>query len=142
MKLLMWVLTSFISVSAFSHAVANEIPSGKQLRLQAEEVTKIIDTDSLKKLIDEAPDLVLVDIRTESEIKRHGGYIDVPQNVHIPRGWLEFDIQQKVVEKNSPIVLYCGGGLRTPLAAKTLQDMGYKNVWNYSEGYFGWKKSQ
>lgn len=121
---------------------ASDIPSGKQLRIQAEELTKIIDTKSLKKLIDDSPELVLVDIRTDSEIKRQGGYIDVPQNINIARGWLEFDIQQKVLDKDSPIVVYCGGGLRSPFAAKTLQDMGYTNVWNYSSGYLGWKKAE
>ena len=139
-KLIIIFASAFIFVSALQ--AESNIPSGKQLQAQSEKVTRIIDTPSLKKLIDEEPDLVLVDIRTPTEIKRHGGTIDVPQNVLIPRGWLEFDIQQKVASNNSPIVVYCGGGLRSPLAAETLQNMGYTNVWNYSDGYFGWKKSQ
>lgn len=84
---------------------------------------------------------MLVDIRTHSEIQRHCGSINVPQNVHIPRSWLEFNIQSKAMSKDIPIVVYCGGGLRSPLAAETLQNMGYTNVFNYSAGYFGWKKS-
>ena len=124
------------------HAAESDIPTGRQLQSGAEAVTRIIDTASLKQLIDESPDLVLVDIRTPGEIQKHGGTIDVAQNVNIPRGWLEFNIQNKVAEKDSPIVVYCGGGLRSPFAARTLQDMGYTNVWNYSDGYFAWRKAQ
>ena len=69
------------------------------------------------------------------------GKIDAPQNVNIPRGWLEFRVQRVALSKDIPIVVYCGGGLRSPLAAETLQNMGYTNVKNYSAGFFGWKKA-
>ncbi len=138
----LFTLVSWLLLSAVIHADQLEIPTGRELKAQAEAVTQTIDTPSLKKLIKESPDLVLVDIRTSDEIHKHGGTIEVTQNVNIPRGWLEFSIQHNVAETDSPIVVYCGGGLRSPFAAKTLQDMGYTNVWNYSEGYFGWRKSQ
>lgn len=135
--------TAFLLLfSMTSHAAESDVPTGRQLQSKAEEVTRIIDTPSLKKLIKESPDLVLVDIRTPAEIQQHGGTIDVAQNVNIIRGWLEFSIQNKVAEIDSPIVVYCGGGLRSPFAAKTLQDMGYTNVWNYSDGFFGWRNAQ
>lgn len=136
------VSACLLLLSITVHAVETDIPTGRQLQAQAEAVTRTIDTPSLKKLIEESPDLVLVDIRTPGEIQKHGGTIEVPQNVNIIRGWLEFSIQDKVADLDSPIVVYCGGGLRSPLAAKTLQDMGYSNVWNYAEGFFGWRKSQ
>ncbi|MBF0256405.1 MAG: rhodanese-like domain-containing protein [Gammaproteobacteria bacterium] len=117
------------------------IPSGKQLRQAAEQTTRMIDSAGLKKLIDETPDLVLVDIRTKEEIERQGGQIEAPQNVNITRGWLEFDIQSHAGTRDTPIVIYCGGGLRSPFAAETLQKMGYTQVWNYSGGYLDWRKS-
>ena len=136
------IIVLFFTVISNAYAAELHIPSGQSIQAKAEAVTRVINTVQLKKLIDEAPDLVLVDIRTNSEIERQGGFIDVPQNVHITRGWLEFSIQSKVESADSPIVVYCGGGLRSPLAAETLQNMGYTNVWNYAEGFFGWKKSQ
>jgi rhodanese-related sulfurtransferase len=137
------ILAAFLGLfSIMLHATESEVPTGRQLQAKAEAETRIIDTPSLKKLIKESPDLVLVDIRTPGEIQKHGGTIDVAQNVNIVRGWLEFSIQNKVLDIDSPIVVYCGGGLRSPLAAKTLQDMGYTNVWNYAEGFFGWRDTQ
>ena len=134
---LLLILIFFTSTAQTETTV---IPSGKTLMAEAEQVTKIIMTADLKNLINDEPDLVLVDIRTQGEINKHGGSIDAPQNINISRGWLEFDIQSHATSKDTPIVVYCGGGLRSPLAAKTLQDMGYTKVWNYSAGYFGWKK--
>ena len=119
---------------------ASEIPTGKMLMADAEKVTKKITTEELKNMIENEPELVLVDIRTRGEINKQGGAIDAPQNVSISRGWLEFDIQSHATSTDTPIVVYCGGGLRSPLAAKTLQDMGYTQVRDYSAGYFGWKK--
>ena len=137
-KYLLTVILLVFTTSAFAETSA--IPSGKTLMAEAEKVTKIIKTDALKSMIDNDPDLVLVDIRTKGEINKHGGAIDAPQNINIARGWLVFDIQAHATSTDTPIVVYCGGGLRSPLAAKTLQDMGYTQVWNYSAGYFGWKK--
>jgi rhodanese-related sulfurtransferase len=70
-----------------------------------------------------------------------GGAIDAPQNVNIPRGWLEFRIENEAKSRDTPIVLYCGGGLRSTLAADTLRQMGYVNVMNYNDGFLGWQKA-
>lgn len=137
-KLSLLLILIFFTSTAQSEMTA--IPSGKALMAEAEQVTRIITTDDLKNMINDEPDMVLVDIRTQGEINKHGGSIDAPQNINISRGWLEFDIQSHATSKDTPIVVYCGGGLRSPLAAKTLQDMGYTQVWNYSAGYFGWRK--
>lgn len=134
------LLASIFQVSA---ALADDpIPSGQEIQSKAEQNTTIIDTATLRKRLNEEPDLILIDIRTKHEIDRMGGTISVPQNTNIPRGWIEFRIQSLAPEKNTPLVVYCGAGLRSPLAAETLQQMGYTNVRNYSEGYLGWKKSQ
>jgi len=85
--------------------------------------------------------MVLVDVRTPAEIKKLGGSIKASQNVSIPRGWLEYRITRVALSKDTPIVVYCGGGVRTPLAADTLQKMGYTNVKDYSSGFMGWKKA-
>ena len=71
-----------------------------------------------------------------------GGTIDAPGNVIIPRGWLEFRIQQHALDAETPIVVYCGANIRSPLAALTLQQMGYQKVFNYADGYIGWRKAK
>jgi rhodanese-related sulfurtransferase len=117
------------------------IPTGFQIQAEAEKKTTLISTEELQKMLDNELDMVLIDIRTDTEIQNMDGKIDVPQNVHITRGWLEFRVQRVALSKDTPIVVYCGGGLRSPLAALTLQTMGYTNVKNYSAGFFGWKKA-
>jgi len=117
------------------------ITTGAQLQTEAEKRTTVISTEDLKKALDEDLDMVLVDVRLPTEIKNMGGAIKAPQNRNIPRGWLEYRITSVALSKDTPIVVYCGAGVRTPLAADTLQKMGYTNVKNYSAGYIGWKKA-
>lgn len=117
------------------------ITTGEQLQAEAEKRTKIISTDELKKALDEDLDMVLVDVRLPTEIKSMGGHIKASQNINITRGWLEYHITRTALSKDTPIVVYCGVGIRTPLAADTLQKMGFTNVRNYSDGYIGWKKA-
>jgi rhodanese-related sulfurtransferase len=117
------------------------ITTGAQLQAAAEKRTTIISTQDLKKALDEDLDMVLVDVRLPSEITGMGGAIKAPQNRNIPRGWLEYRITSVALSKDTPIVVYCGAGIRTPMAADTLQKMGYTNVKNYSDGYMGWKKA-
>ena len=117
------------------------VPTGSQLQTEAEKKTTMISTAEVKKMLDEELDMVLIDIRTATEIQNMDGKIDAQQNVNIPRGWLEFRVQRVALSKDTPIVVYCGGGLRSPLAAETLQNMGYTNVKNYSAGFFGWKQA-
>lgn len=133
------LLTSVLLTPSF--AEVEGITSGDTLQAQAEKVTTDIHTDELKKRLDSEPDLVLIDIRTASEISRMGGAIQSPQNVNIPRGWLEFRVENAATSKDTPIIVYCGGNFRSPLAAQTLQQMGYTNVWNYADGFLGWRKA-
>jgi len=98
-----------------------------------------IDTDELVKLIEQEPSLVVIDVRHEGEINARGGMIDARREIIVPRGWLEFRMPNEVADKNTPIVVYCGINQRSPLAAETLQLMGYTNVKNYADGFFVWR---
>lgn len=133
------ILAGFTNVT--SYAKVPGITTGEQLQAAAEKRTKVISTAELKKALDEHLDMVLVDVRMPSEITAMGGAIKAQQNINIPRGWLEYRISRVALSKDTPIVVYCGAGIRTPLAADTLQKMGYTNVRNYSAGYIGWKKA-
>ncbi|HCX13178.1 MAG TPA: sulfurtransferase, partial [Gammaproteobacteria bacterium] len=98
-----------------------------------------INTDELNKILDTDPSVVLIDVRSPFELK-HTGTIARGQNVNIVRGWLEFQIGDHAKSKDTPIIVYCGRNLRSPLAAKTLENMGYTNVKNYADGFFVWKE--
>jgi rhodanese-related sulfurtransferase/glyoxylase-like metal-dependent hydrolase (beta-lactamase superfamily II) len=98
-----------------------------------------IDTAELERLIAEQPGLVIIDVRHESEVNARGGMIDARREIIVPRGWLEFRMPNEVADKNTPIVVYCGINQRSPLAAETLQEMGYSNVKNYADGFFAWR---
>ncbi len=98
-----------------------------------------IDTEELSRLIEQDPSLVIIDVRQEHEVNGLGGMINGRREIILPRGWLEFRMPNEVADKDTPIVVYCGINQRSPLAADTLQQMGYTNVKNYADGFFAWK---
>ena len=79
----------------------------------------------------------LVDVREESEFA--AGHL--PGAVHIGKGVIERDIEAKIPDPATPLVLYCGGGFRSALAADTLQRMGYSNVLSMDGGWSGWVRA-
>ena len=79
----------------------------------------------------------IVDVREESEFA--AGHL--PGALHIGKGVIERDIEAKVPDAASPLVLYCGGGFRSALAAEALQKMGYTSVISMDGGWSGWVKA-
>ena len=79
----------------------------------------------------------LVDVREESEFAAGR----IPGAKHLGKGIIERDIEEAVPDANAPLVLYCGGGYRSALAALNLKQMGYTNVVSMDGGYRGWKDS-
>jgi len=92
------------------------------------------DCRETKKRLDTGEKFVLVDTREDSEWAR--GHI--PGAIHLGRGVIERDIEKAVPDKNTRVVLYCGGGYRSALAADNLQKMGYRNVISMDGGWRGW----
>ncbi len=82
-------------------------------------------------------DIVLVDVREKYEWNE--GHI--PGAIHVPRGFLELQIEEAVPDKSKTVVLYCAGGVRSLMAGKTLQDMGYQNAISMAGGFGQWKAS-
>jgi len=93
------------------------------------------NVDEVKQRLDRGDkQFVLVDVREESEwAKGH-----LPGAVHLGKGVIERDIEQRVPDTNQEIILYCGGGFRSALAADNLQKMGYRNVKSMDGGWRGW----
>ena len=80
---------------------------------------------------------VLVDVREESEYA--AGH--APGAMHMSKGVIERDVETKVPDKATPLVLYCGGGFRSALATDNLQKMGYTNVISMDGGWRGWTQA-
>ena len=87
-----------------------------------------------KRRLDAGDKIILVDTREDVEWAR--GHI--PGAIHLGRGIIERDIEKTVPDKEATVVLYCGGGFRSALAADNLQKMGYRNVISMDGGWRGW----
>lgn len=135
-------LSLLLLLALVQSLAAEPLKTGRDLVQAAQKQIRSIDTGQLQQLLKDHPALVLVDVRTHDEVRMMGGTIDAPGNVVIPRGWLEFRIQQHALDAETPIVVYCGANIRSPLAALTLQQMGYQKVFNYADGYIGWRKTK
>jgi len=95
------------------------------------------DFRETKKRLDVGEKMVLIDTREESEWAR--GHI--PGAIHLGKGIIERDIEKTVPDKDATVVLYCGGGFRSALAADNLQKMGYRNVISMDGGWRGWTEA-
>ncbi len=76
----------------------------------------------------------LIDVREDGEWAR--GHL--PRAEHLGKGIIERDVETQIPDTSAEIVLYCGGGFRSALAADNLQQMGYTNVWSLAGGFRGW----
>jgi len=106
------------------------------LELVNEAKTRVKETnvDDVKQRMDNGEKFLLVDVREDHEWEK--GH--VPGAVHMGRGVIERDIEVKVPETATKMILYCGGGFRSALVADSLQKMGYSNVESMDGGWRGW----
>ena len=98
---------------------------------------KETDVATIKKRLSAVkgkPSFHLVDVREESEWAKGR----IKGSVHLGKGVIERDIEATIPDKAAEIVLYCGGGFRSALAADNLQKMGYTNVWSMDGGWRSW----
>lgn len=80
---------------------------------------------------------VLLDVREADE---HATGM-IPGAIHIPRGFLELRVEKAVADRAAPVVVYCAGGTRSLLAARSLGELGYTNVRSLAGGFTGWKRN-
>jgi rhodanese-related sulfurtransferase len=81
---------------------------------------------------------MIVDVREKDEFDGE----HIPHAIHLSRGTIELDIEEKFPDKNAMIICHCGGGGRSALAAESLQKMGYKNVRSMAGGFKAWKAAE
>jgi len=96
-------------------------------------ITEISPQDAAAK--SKTGEATIVDVRDKDEW--HEGHI--PGAIHMSRGTIELDIEEKVPDPNAMIICHCGGGGRSALASESLQKMGYKNVRSMAGGFKAWK---
>jgi rhodanese-related sulfurtransferase len=107
------------------------------LKIVDDAKTRVRETNvEVKARMDRGDKFVLVDVREESEFAKD----HLPGAIHMGKGVIERDVEQKVPDLNTPLVLYCGGGFRSALAADNLQKMAYTNVISMDGGIRGWRE--
>src|SRR5437764_6133060 len=113
--------------------------SPRFLKLVEETKKRVRETnaDAIKARLDRGDKFLLVDVREESEFAAD----HLPGAKHLGKGVIERDIESAIPDAKAEIVLYCGGGFRSALAADALQKMGYTNVWSMDGGIRGWREA-
>ncbi len=110
----------------------------KFLKLVQDAKSKIKETsvDEIKQKLDRGDKFALIDVREESEFAAD----HLPSAMHLGKGIIERDIETRIPDPNDAIVLYCGGGFRSALAADNLRRMGYTNVLSMDGGIRVWRE--
>lgn len=109
------------------------------LKLVTEAKKWIVETDvaAVKARMDAGEKLNLIDVREDNEFAAD----HVPGSVHIGKGVIERDIEEQFPDTNAELILYCGGGYRSALAAEALGRMGYKRIVSMDGGIRGWREA-
>jgi molybdopterin/thiamine biosynthesis adenylyltransferase/rhodanese-related sulfurtransferase len=110
--------------------------SQKMLRKARGSVTEWTATE-VRRRLEAGERFPVVDVR--EKLEWNDGHL--PEAVHVPRGFLELQIEEAVPERDQPILLYCAGGVRSLLAAETLKQMGYTQPISMAGGYTAWKNA-
>jgi len=107
------------------------------LKIVEDAKTRVRETtvDVIKSRLDRGEKFTLVDVREESEFAKD----HLPGAIHMGKGVIERDVEQRVPDLKTELVLYCGGGFRSALAADNLQKMGYTNVLSMDGGIRDWR---
>ena len=108
------------------------------LKIVDDAKTRVRETnvDDVKSRMERGEKFLLIDVREESEYAKD----HLPGAIHLGKGIIERDIEARVPELNRELVLYCGGGFRSALAADNLQKMGYTNVISMDGGVRDWRE--
>lgn len=109
----------------------------QELMAEARDSVPEVTIDEVQAQMENGARPTLLDVREREEYRE--GHLE--GSVPLPRGFLEMRIEEAVPDKDTPIVAYCAGGVRSLIAARTLKEMGYENVTSMSGGYTAWKNA-
>ena len=116
--------------------MAKHTPRFLQIVNESRARIKEVTVDDVKAMLDKGEKFQLVDVREESEFAKD----HLPGAIHLGKGVIERDIEERVPDAATKLVLYCGGGYRSALAADNLQKMGYTNVISMDGGIRVWRE--
>jgi molybdopterin/thiamine biosynthesis adenylyltransferase/rhodanese-related sulfurtransferase len=111
------------------------VASFRELLAQAKARIKEVDTAAAEQLINAGEAVVVLDVREPDEYEQGA----LEGAIHIPRGHLESQVEGKVTDKSTPVVVYCAGGTRSAFAADTLTQLGFTDVVSMAGGFGKWK---
>src|SRR4029453_6164599 len=115
--------------------MAHHAPQFLKIVDDAKSRIREVTVNDVKTKLERGEPFILVDVREESEWA--AGHL--PRAIHLGKGVIERDVEQRIPNPKSEIILYCGGGFRSALAADNLQRMGYTNVYSMTGGWKAWK---
>lgn len=130
-----WVIAVILTLAVVIPVQAKKMMSARQMVDECRKNIKGISLTEAKKFHG-SKGWVFLDVRTNKEYKRG----NIPEAMHIQRGVLEFQIEKKIPDKATKIVVYCKSGSRSSLSVCTLTRMGYTNVVSMNGGWKGWVK--
>jgi adenylyltransferase/sulfurtransferase len=110
--------------------------SWHQLLEKVKKEIKEVTTDELYQDLNQNQEISILDVREHDEFMK--GHL--PNAIFIPRGFLELRIENTIPNRDQKVYIYCGGGNRSALAARSLQEMGYKQVASLKGGFSQWSK--
>ena len=111
--------------------------TGRDILKKAKSEAGTVTPQEVRELLKARENFTLVDVREGDEWR--AGHL--PEAVHVPRGFLEIQAESKIPDKSSALIVYCAGGNRSPLATRTLKEMGYSDVRYMTTGFSGWRDS-
>jgi rhodanese-related sulfurtransferase len=129
------IVIFFALHSPFMGYAADKTP--EQIVKEAKAAINEVSIDEVIKMIDNRENIILLDVRDKEEFET--GHI--LNAINISRGSLDFKVHLIIPDKNAKVVVYCGLDLRSPLATKSLNDLGYKKAVNMIGGLKGWKEA-
>jgi rhodanese-related sulfurtransferase len=144
-RMFVWMLSFVLVLSMINLALSQEKPKVptwqttvvKDWVANAKAAIKLVTIQDVKAAIDKKEKAIILDIRDPNEYA--AGHL--PGAINISRGLLEFNVWDKISDKNAKIYVYCKTGARCALATKALNDMGYKNAVSTDTGYEAWVKA-
>jgi molybdopterin/thiamine biosynthesis adenylyltransferase/rhodanese-related sulfurtransferase len=109
--------------------------TGRELLKQAKLRAHALEPTEVADIVSDGEPVTLLDVRENDEWR--AGHL--PGAVHLSRSWLELQVDEKLPDKDAPIVVYCAGGNRSALVAVDLEELGYSNVRHMNRGFSGWR---
>ncbi len=109
----------------------------REIVAEAKKQVTLLSVDEVREKIQQGDPVVLIDVREAEEYGRGR----IPEGVHIPRGRLEMEMEDRFSDLDQEIILHCAGGGRSAVAALALKQMGYTRVASMEGGFGGWVRA-